>query len=352
MKLKSNRSDNIRTFIIENVSNHSSDIAGVAAKEFDVSRQAINSYLKKLVQENILFSDGATRNKRYTLVRQEVWAKKYAIEEGLAEDIVWRNDIAQLLGFLPKNVINIWDYAFSEMFNNAIDHSEGKFIDVQMVKTAFVTSMIIKDDGIGIFKKIQTKFNLLDERHAILELSKGKLTTAPDRHSGEGIFFTSRIVNDFAIFSGETHFSHEYGEDHDWIFEIEPMELGTKVIIQIENHTKRVAKDIFDYFTSGDDFGFFKTIVPVRLAQYGDNMLVSRSQAKRLLTRVESFKSVIFDFEGVNVIGQAFADEIFRVFHNQNKGIDFFKINANEDILKMISRATTGFLLIKQPPNN
>lgn len=345
MKLKSNRSDNIRTFIIENVSNHSSDIAGVAAKKFDVSRQAINSYLKKLVQENILFSDGATRNKRYILVRQEVWAKKYAIEEGLAEDIVWRNDIAQLLGFLPKNVINIWDYAFSEMFNNAIDHSEGKFIDVQMVKTAFVTSMIIKDDGVGIFKKIQKKFNLLDERHAILELSKGKLTTAPEQHSGEGIFFTSRIVNNFAIFSGETHFSHEYGEDHDWIFEIQAIEPGTKVIMQIENNTQHNAKDIFDYFTNGDDYGFYKTIVPVRLAQYGDDMLVSRSQAKRLLARIDRFKSVIFDFEGVNSIGQSFADEIFRVFHNQNKQIELFKTNANADILNMISRATVGYSL-------
>ena len=67
MKLKSNRSDNIRTFIIENVSNHSSDIAGVAAKEFDVSRQAINSYLKKLVQENILFLDDAPIQMKYIL---------------------------------------------------------------------------------------------------------------------------------------------------------------------------------------------------------------------------------------------------------------------------------------------
>lgn len=343
MQSKANRSTAIRAFIIENVGSHASDIAGITAKEFSISRQSINMYLKKLVQENILLSDGATRNKRYTLVRQEAWCKKYAIADGLAEDIVWRNDIAQLLDFLPKNVVNLWIYAFSEMFNNAIDHSEGTFIEVQMVKTAFVTSMVIKDDGIGIFKKIQKKFNLLDERHAILELSKGKLTTAPEQHSGEGIFFTSRIVNNFAIFSGETHFSHEYGEDHDWIFEIEAIEQGTKVILQIENHTQHNAKAIFDYFTSGDDYGFYKTIVPVRLAQYGDDMLVSRSQAKRLLARVDRFKSVIFDFEGVNTIGQSFADEIFRVFQNQNKQIELFKTNANEDILNMISRATAGF---------
>jgi hypothetical protein len=52
----------------------------------------------------------------------------------------------------------------------------------------------------------------------------------------------------------------------------------------------------------------------VRLAKYGNDQLISRSQAKRLLARIELFKIVLFDFSGVETIGQAFADEIFRVF--------------------------------------
>jgi RNA polymerase sigma-70 factor (ECF subfamily) len=41
--------------------------------------------------------------------------------------------------------------------------------------------------------------HLLDERHAILELSKDQLTTDPARHTGDGIFFTSRMFDSFDL---------------------------------------------------------------------------------------------------------------------------------------------------------
>jgi uncharacterized protein (DUF1330 family) len=63
-----------------------------------------------------------------------------------------------------------------------------------------------------------------------------------------------------------------------------------------------------------EDFDFSKTIVPMKLAQLGDEQLISRSQAKRLIARFDRFKIVILDFKDVNEIGQAFADELFRVY--------------------------------------
>ncbi|EQD65519.1 regulatory protein, ArsR, partial [mine drainage metagenome] len=119
-----------------------------------------------------------------------------------AEDVVWTNDVSQTLGQQPDNVKNIWHHGFTEMFNNAIDHSEGKSIMVTLTKTAASANMMVSDDGVGIFRKIQSKLGLLDERHAILELSKGKLTTDPKNHSGEGIFFTSRMFDSFDILVG------------------------------------------------------------------------------------------------------------------------------------------------------
>jgi hypothetical protein len=74
------------------------------------------------------------------------------------------------------------------------------------------------------------------------------------------------------------------------------------------------------------------------LAQYGNEKLVSRSQAKRLLERVDRFKIVIFDFRGVDTIGQAFADEVFRVFKNQHPDMEIYPINANELVMQMITR--------------
>jgi hypothetical protein len=109
--------------------------------------------------------------------------------------------------------------------------------------------------------------------------------------------------------------------------------------MRLNNHTARTSKKVFDQFSTDDDYGFTKTVVPVELAQYGDNNLVSRSQAKRLLARIEKFKVVVFDFDGVALIGQAFADEIFRVFALSHPGIILEHLNANNEVSKMILRA-------------
>jgi hypothetical protein len=228
------------------------------------------------------------------------------------------------------------------MFNNALDHSGGTEIRIHVRKTAVNTEMVVFDAGFGIFKKIQAAMNLLDERHAILELSKGKLTTDPRGHTGEGIFFTSRMFDSFDILSGGVYFAHQFGKPEDWILERDKFNNGTGVWMEINNHTARTTKKIFDQFSSGDDYGFNKTVVPVRLAQYGTDKLISRSQSKRVLARVELFKIVIFNFDGVDTIGQAFADEIFRVFAQKHPEIQLLTEKANSAVKRMIERVKSS----------
>jgi hypothetical protein len=199
------------------------------------------------------------------------------------------------------------------------------------------------DNGVGIFNKIQKELNLDDPLHAILELSKGKLTTDPARHSGEGIFFTSRMFDKFTVFSGKLFFS--YQGEIDWLLEDnQEFSKGTGVILEISVSSKRTAQQVFDRFTTTGDYGFSKTHVPVFLAAYGDENLISRSQAKRLLTRFERFKEIILDFTDVSTIGQAFADEIFRVFQTQNPDIHLVPINMTEQVQKMIAHVTSATL--------
>ncbi|MGH8583872.1 MAG: STAS-like domain-containing protein [Gammaproteobacteria bacterium] len=333
------RGENIRHFIINNVEKHPRGIAKITADTFGITRQAVNKHLKKLADEHALVHRGNTRSVSYHLHPLLEWSKNYSLTGTLAEDIVWREDVAPALGRMPDNVLDIWHYGFTEMFNNSIDHSSGTVIGIQLRKTATNTELALYDDGIGIFKKIQAELDLLDERHAILELSKGKLTTDPANHTGEGIFFTSRMFDDFEILSGGTHFSHKYGEKEDWILERDRFSSGTAVWMKLNNHTARTTRKIFDEFTSDDDIGFTKTVVPVRLAQYGDDKLVSRSQAKRLLARVDRFITVIFDFQGVDSIGQAFADEVFRVFALKHPGMELVAIKTNSAVKRMINRA-------------
>ncbi|MEW8623545.1 MAG: STAS-like domain-containing protein, partial [Candidatus Thiodiazotropha endolucinida] len=70
--------------------------------------------------------------------------------------------------------------------------------------------------------------------------------------------------------------------------------------------------------------------------------LVSRSQAKRLLARIERFQYVIFDFEGVSAIGQAFADEIFRVYAQNHSDIVLLPDNMVPNVEKMVKRAISS----------
>jgi len=61
--------------------------------------------------------------------------------------------------------------------------------------------------GVGIFQKIKDHFSLSNLDEAICELFKGKLTTDERNHSGEGIFFTSKMMDGFFIYSSEKIFT-------------------------------------------------------------------------------------------------------------------------------------------------
>ena len=336
------RGEDVRRYILENVEKYSKEISRVTAQKFGITRQAVNKHLQRLIEENALTETGKTRNRVYKLCPLLEWRQTYNIRPGLAEDVVWTNDIRPVLGQLPDNAMNIWHYGFTEMFNNAIDHSGSANIFVRIRKTAADTEMLVMDNGVGIFKKIQMALELLDERHAIFELHKGKLTTDPKTHTGEGIFFTSRMFDSFDILSGGVYFTHEFGKPEDWILEQDKSSIGTTVWMKIYNHTARTTKKVFDQFSTGNDYGFNKTVVPVNLAKYGNDQLISRSQAKRLLARVELFKMVLFDFNGIETIGQAFSDKIFRVFARQHPEIELLPVHANSQVKRMIERAKSG----------
>ncbi len=335
------RGEDIRRFILEHVEKHPNDVARLTSEHFKITRQAANKHLRRLIFEKSLTETGETRKRAYKLAALVEWRKLYTIAPDLEEHVLWDQDISPVLQPLPENVIDIWHYGFTEMLNNAKDHSGGASIFVKIAKTAVTTEMMIADNGIGIFKKIQEAFNLPDQRYAILELAKGKLTTDPTRHTGEGIFFSSRMFDRFSVGADKTYYGHKFGADEDWVLDWGTA--GTTVFMELSNRTARTSKKIFDQYASPDgDYGFNKTVVPVNLAQYGNDKLISRSQAKRVVARLDLFKTILFDFTGVPSIGQAFADEIFRVFANEHPTIELLPIHANSEVRRMIVRVKQG----------
>lgn len=332
----------IRQFITEQIGK-SQDIVRLAGEKFGITRQAVNRHIHWLIDNGLIIAEGSTRQRKYKLKRivdERLWL---SVSHNLEEDTIWREKVRPLLDIIPQNVLDICHYGVTEMVNNVIDHSYAKLVLIEIVQTSVNIQLVIYDDGIGIFKKIQKEFNLDDPAYAILELAKGKLTTDPKHHTGEGIFFSSRMFDRFIIQSGELYFAHnELG--HDWLLGFEEKDdgykQGTLVKMEIGIGSTRTSKEVFDkYSADNDDYGFTRTIVPVVLAKYGDENLISRSQAKRLLARLDKFREVMLDFEKVETIGQAFADEIFRVFKLKNPHIHLMHVNANEEVEKSISRS-------------
>jgi hypothetical protein len=327
------RGQDIRNFILANVEQHPEDVARVTADKFQITRQTANEHLRRLAAENILTARGDTSARVYKLQVTGTFEKTYQLP-GQGEHEVLDADVLPVIDGLPENVKSIWSTAFTEMYNNVLDHSAATEAEVKIGKTAIWTNMVIHDNGIGVFKKIQQALNLPEERYAIVQLSKGKFTTDRSKHSGEGIFFTSKMVDDFDILSDGLSFTGKQNTQLDWI--PEKFRKGTTVWMKLSNKSTRQPKDVYDKFT--EDFAFNKTTIPVKLAQVGSN-LVSRSQAKRILARFEQFKTVQLDFSGVEWVGQAFADEIFRVYKNAHPDVQIEVVNANEDVDKMIQRA-------------
>jgi len=268
---------------------------------------------------------------------------RLTLDSSLAEHDVWDQHFDAQLTWLPENVLRICYYGFTEILNNAIDHSEGSEIMCWAEQAPSTVVLTIKDDGIGIFEKIKMHFGLDDHRHAILELCKGKLTTDQSRHTGEGIFFASRMFDDFYIRANHLFFCHT--EAGDWLIEVDQKPIpGTWVTMEIGIDSRRSAKEVFDMFAdpSSGDYTFSKTHVPLVLAKHGSGQLISRSEAKRVLSRFQGFREVLLDFTGVEWIGPAFADEIFRVFHQANPDIKIIAIRASDSVLQMIGRVQNG----------
>jgi glucose-6-phosphate-specific signal transduction histidine kinase len=83
-------------------------------------------------------------------------------------------------------------YAFTQMLNNAIDHAQASSISVRVDARADATAFEITDDGIGAFESVRRSHDLGSDLDALQELSKGKLTAMPSKHTGEGTTAFSR----------------------------------------------------------------------------------------------------------------------------------------------------------------
>lgn len=321
------------------------------ARFLGVSRQQAHALLRTLVRSGRLIRLGKTRSSHYLPsggllpIRDEIILTLE--NEDLKEHEVLANVRERFvpLRLASENVRSIFEYTFSEMLNNAIDHSQSKRIEVSVAISGNTTqgdpellSFVVRDYGVGVFRNVQQQRALISELEAMQDLLKGKVTTAPEAHSGQGIFFSSKAADRFSLrsYGWEMRIDNTL-PDIFFLKDETPVE-GTEVRFDVAYHSPRHLIDVFRAFESEDgEQDFDRTEIHVRLFIHG-TIHVSRSQARRILVGLDKFKRITLDFDRVPVIGQAFADEIFRVFRIRHPDIRIDVIHANEAVQFMINR--------------
>lgn len=311
--------------------------SGTVAAHAAVSVPTAYHALLGMVENGTLEHVGAGRGAHFCPV-QPALIEVRDEREGLEEDAVWQRLATRpAIRALKPNVRDILHIGVTEMVNNAIDHSRGEGVVTRVFRSGQAIGFEVIDDGIGIFNSVKDKFGLKTSFEAIAELQKGKVTTAPEAHTGLGIFFTSKMGDRMTLESGTTRWVIDSIRQDQAVEEAPPRE-GTLVRFEIDRASARQSKDVYDRFSSVEQ-GVTRSRTSVKLFRGEGGRIVSRSEGKRLVAGLEKFEEVELDFRDVQGIGQGFADEVFRVWQREHPNTRLIPVNANDAVMFLIRAA-------------
>ncbi len=299
---------------------HPQDLAQHLMQRLDIGRRRAGVLIRQLAAAQWLVAEGTPRKPAFRpgALRQVVMQYPLA---GLQEDLPWRRDFAPCFD-LPPTVRHLAQHAFTELLNNAVDHSGGSQVTVSLRQTPLHLQLLVSDDGCGLFERIAQSFAIDDPQLAMFELSKGKLTSQPERHSGHGLFFASRLADIFDVHANHAAFQHRGWGDEAWRATRPTPRRGTSIYLAIALDTPRTLDEVLranSRDTAG--YGFERTRVPLKLLG-GSEMLMSRADARRVAARLTSFGQAEIDFSGIPAVGHGFADELFRVFRRGHPQVE------------------------------
>lgn len=327
----------IQSFLLEHIPEHPKDIVTFTQRSLKLSRTTIQRHINHLINKKKIAKRGKTKSIHYLLLGDFKNRFDLDLTKKLDEFRIFKEFFIDFEDRLKNNVLEICSYGFTEMVNNAMDHSQGTqlIIESSLKNTDLIIDII--DNGIGIFQKIANAIGLADNREAVIELNKGKFTTDPSNHTGEGIFFTSRIFDEFQIISNNLEYTRN-NFNEDWFLHKCLTKKGTHIRMSIDINSCKNLVEFFEKYQDNDSYKFNRTEITVALCKIDGELYISRSQAKRIVRNLDKFDIITLDFKGVRVVGQGFVDEIFRIFKNKFPHIQINYINANDDIVFMIKR--------------
>ncbi len=308
--------------------------AGVAAL-LGVSRATAQRRLAALVESRRLRLIGRGRGASYRPIGAVMtWPRG-----GLREDEAWAAMEPELLAIAAFSVDESASIAYcaTEMLNNAIDHSDGAQVTARVAPASDGALLVVEDDGVGVFDHVMSAKKLASRDDAIVQMEKGKLTTMPSRHSGEGIFFTSKIANRFRLASADRAWIVDAVAQDTAVERLAEPVRGTRVEMTfLAGQVPRLV-DAFARWTDPETQSFSRTRTTVKLASVSSR-LISRSEARRIVAGLDAFDTVELDFAGVDIVGQGFVDEVFRVFARAHPTITLEPVRMSDAVAFMVRR--------------
>ncbi len=309
--------------------------SGEIARAAKLSRESVNRHLRRALARGDIVSQGAGCALRY--VRRIEPAKHLRFKcAGLGDDEVWSKLATPLFTGpqVTEEAESIARHAFTAMLDNAIEHSGSEQLSVSVESNERRVGFEIIDQGVGVFQKVQTALGLAEPAEAILELSKGKVTTSPASHFGEGIFFVSKAATLFELDSAGLGWVVDNSLP-DMALMGRPTRDGTRVRFEIDRSATQPLEHFFAEYS--EDYRFTKTRTSIRLFSIRTRF-VSRAEAKRLVRGLEKFSEVELDFHNVKGVGQSFVDELFRVWASAHPEVKLTPVNMNRPVEFMVRR--------------
>ncbi|CAD5375257.1 conserved hypothetical protein [Rubrivivax sp. A210] len=312
---------------------HGDTLPAQLMERLAIGRRHAHALLARLQAAQWLVAEGPARRRRWLPGPLRQVVRRYALA-GLQEDLPWRQDFAPCFA-LPATVQRMAQHAYTELLNNAIDHSGGGSVTISMRQTPLQLQLLVSDDGCGLFERIGRDFAIADPLLAMFELSKGKLTSTPAAHLGHGLYFTSRLADVFDIHANQAAFQCRSWDSRSWHAARPATQDGTSVYLALQLDTPRTLDAVLRaHSVDGAGYGFETTVVPLQLI--GGATLASRADAKRVAARLPQFRRAEIDFTGIAEVGHSFADELFRVFRNQHPGLDLRPTGMAPQVAAMV----------------
>ena len=358
MSFTESKRQKIKDHILRKIDADKKEFIALISNEYGISVTSVKRYIESEIENAHIIRD-TYRTCGYSLAftgRELRYDIKSIAER---EDSILFSEILPLINAGDK-AMEIWNYVLPEILSNAVNHSGGSTVSIYVRSNYLYTRVTVADNGVGIFSKVREAMKSFGHRDpsiddAVAELYKGKFTSEPDKYVGDGIFYSMHLLDKFAAISEGNVIRAGFEEEPSYLrshllgYAMRPTDNGTVIVMQLENDTQRDASDVFDKYSSGED-GLLRTNIPVFEA-CADRNPITRSQAKRLCARLDMFDEVILDFEKSMIMGQGFADEVFRVFHNNHPQVVVMPVGMNPVVKRMYLHAANNKVRIPDYSN-